>query len=160
MGPDCPDEIWVALRASCVCVSVRHRLIGSRSQESGNRDDLRSDQSRQGHHLGRQLNRLTQVVDSISGTITYSWDDLDRLSYEQTRAIHSTRQDRAVGISSPHGCIAGRSGVNSRTRPAAPARIRSMAARSAADNSSSAPAWLASTSAGVRAPTSAVLTAG
>ena len=36
-------------------------------------------------------NRLAQVVDSISGTITRSWDDLDRLSYEQARAIHSTR---------------------------------------------------------------------
>jgi len=29
-------------------------------------------------------NRLTQVVDSIKGTITRRWDDLDRLSYEQT----------------------------------------------------------------------------
>jgi RHS repeat-associated protein len=29
-------------------------------------------------------NRLTQLVDTISGTITRSWDDLDRLSFEQT----------------------------------------------------------------------------
>ncbi len=29
-------------------------------------------------------NRLVQVVDSISGTITRSWDELDRLNYEQT----------------------------------------------------------------------------
>jgi YD repeat-containing protein len=29
-------------------------------------------------------NRLTQVVDSISGPITRQWDELDRLQYEQT----------------------------------------------------------------------------
>src|SRR6185503_7174296 len=63
-------------------------------------------------------------------------------------------------ISSPHGSIAGRSGVNSLTRPAAPARIVSILARSAGVRSISVPASFASTSAGVRAPTSAVLSAG
>src|SRR6185369_11928289 len=67
---------------------------------------------------------------------------------------------RPAGISCPHGSIAGRSGVNSRTRPATPARMPSIFVRSAAERSSSAPASLASTSAGVRAPTSAVLIAG
>ena len=56
--------------------------------------------------------------------------------------------------------MAGRSGVNSLTRPAAPARMASILARSPSVRSSSAPASLASTSAGVRAPTSAVLIAG
>src|SRR4029453_4775027 len=61
---------------------------------------------------------------------------------------------RPAGTSWPHGSIAGRSGVNSRTRPTAPARVASIVVRSAEDSPSSA------TSAGVRAPTSAVLTAG
>src|SRR4029453_14680046 len=67
---------------------------------------------------------------------------------------------RPAGTSWPHGSLPGRSGVNSRTRPTAPARVASIVVRSAEDSSSSAPASLASTSAGVRAPTSAVLTAG
>src|SRR5215471_12367869 len=71
-----------------------------------------------------------------------------------------SQTDLPAGISSPHASMAGRSGVNSRTRPATSLMMASMAARSAAESSRSAPASLASTSAGVRAPTSAVLTAG
>jgi len=41
---------------------------------------------------------------------------------------------RSAGISAPHGSMAGRSGVNSRTRPAAPARIASILARSPEDS--------------------------
>ena len=74
--------------------------------------------------------------------------------------LRSSSGGRPALISSPHGSMAGRSGVNSRTRPATPARIaRSSRARPRRARSS-APASLASTSAGVRAPTSAVLIAG
>src|SRR5262245_25192363 len=65
-----------------------------------------------------------------------------------------------AGISAPHGSMAGRSGVNSFTRPAAPLRIVSIFPRSSGVRSSSVPASFASTSAGVLAPTSAVLIAG
>src|SRR5207249_11806867 len=99
----------------------------------------------------RQLDHRPRVVEPL--VVEQREPDAHR------RRVRHASQARSAGISAPQGSMAGRSGVNSRTRPAAPRRIASIFARSPAVRSSSAPASLASTSAGVRAPTSAVLIA-
>jgi uncharacterized protein RhaS with RHS repeats len=49
-------------------------------------------------------NRLTQVVDSISGTITRAYDNFDRLTQEVTRVSISRRESPNHTILVKSGC--------------------------------------------------------